>query len=50
MKVKRIVITAISMAILIILTACATKVNKEDNGSIVKGINYDKVIEQGFQS
>ena len=50
MKFKGARITAISMAIMIILTACATKVNKEDDGSIVKGTLYDKVIEQGLQN
>jgi hypothetical protein len=49
-KFKLIGITAISMAIIIIVTACTTKVNKEDHSSIVKGTIYDKVIEQGFQS
>lgn len=50
MKFKVAGITAISMAIIIILTACATKVNKVDDGSIVKGTLYDKVIEQGLQN
>jgi hypothetical protein len=50
MKFKVTGITAISMAIIIILTACATKVNKGDDGSIVKGTLYDKVIQQGLQN
>lgn len=50
MKFKWAGITAISMAIIIILTACATKVNKENDGSIVKGTLYDKVIEQGLRN
>lgn len=50
MKFKRIGFATISMVIIIILTSCATKVNKEDDGSIVKGTIYDKVIERGLQN
>lgn len=45
-RFKGAVITAISMEIIIILTGCATKVNKGEDGSIVKGIIYDKDNKQ----
>ena len=50
MVIKLIGIAAISMAIIISVIVYNTKVNKEDNLLSVKGINYDKVIEQGFKS
>jgi hypothetical protein len=50
LKFKLIRFTAIFIATLFILTGCSMKVNKEDNPSIVKGVNYDQVIAQGFQS
>ena len=50
MKYKLIRITAISIMIIIVLTACTTNANKEDNLPIVKGINYYSVIEEGFKN
>jgi hypothetical protein len=39
-----------SMVVIFTLIACSTKVNKEDNLPIVKGVNYYSVIEKGFQN
>jgi hypothetical protein len=38
------------ISILLVFSMIFRCENKEDNLSIVKGTNYDKVIEQGFQS
>jgi hypothetical protein len=49
LKFKLVRFTAIFIATLFILTGCSVKVDNEDDPSIVKGVNYDQVIEQGFQ-
>lgn len=49
MKYILIKVTTVLVFIIVILTACNIKENKEDNLSVVKGKNYNEVIEKGLK-